>query len=436
MSDFRPPTPFNEAQRLRVLESLSILDSEPLPEFDNLAWLARMHFDVKSVLVSLIDAERQWFLASCGFDGGNETSREYAFCAHAIMKNDVLLVPDATADPVFRHNPFVTASPFIRFYAGMPIIIDGAPIGTVCLLSDQPRDDFGDECKQSLRAFSAIAEDTIKLRRYVREQKDSYEQKLREAKEWAGDGSNAKEQFLSLMSHELRTPLNAIIGFSDCIAEEVLGPVDPPDYKEFAEHIGTAGRRQLELIDRILHLADGQMIQIEDEELDLSDLLTKWVTKMNGDALIAGVRVDLRLPEAPVHLKGDLLHVRQIVLELIGNGIKFTPRGGEVWVEIGMDLAKCITLTVTDTGVGIAPDKLESVLSAFEQVSSGDTRRFEGAGVGLPIVKKLAELHGADLSISTPASGGTCAAVRFPAYRTLSGTVPHSNGGKGSDISP
>ncbi|TXC67530.1 GAF domain-containing protein [Piscinibacter aquaticus] len=134
------PIPHDESERLRSLAKLEVLDSEPEREFDALVHAAALVCGVPISLISLIDADRQWFKANLGLPGVSETPREVAFCAHAILQDDIFEVPDATADPRFADNALVTGHPAIRFYAGAPLrLSDGAHAGTLCVIDRQPR---------------------------------------------------------------------------------------------------------------------------------------------------------------------------------------------------------------------------------------------------------------------------------------------------------
>ncbi|NRR30763.1 GAF domain-containing protein [Oxalobacteraceae bacterium] len=133
------PTPDNEAERLAALYALLIMDTPPEERFDKVVAFAAAEFDVPIVLISLIDSQRQWFKAGVGLDVC-ETARDVSFCAHAIMRPDIFVIPDALADPRFADNPLVTGAPNVRFYAGAPLIVaSGAALGTLCLIDTKPR---------------------------------------------------------------------------------------------------------------------------------------------------------------------------------------------------------------------------------------------------------------------------------------------------------
>ncbi len=152
-----PPIPANEAVRLATLRSLNVLDTPPEERFDRLTRLAKRLFNVPIAVVSLVDANRQWFKSCQGLDA-TETSRDLSFCGHAICGDDILLIPDATQDPRFHDNPLVTGAPHIRFYAGRPLsVAGGSKVGTLCLIDSQPRG-FHEEDRELLHDLARMAE--------------------------------------------------------------------------------------------------------------------------------------------------------------------------------------------------------------------------------------------------------------------------------------
>lgn len=409
------PKPFDEDYRLQVLRRLNILDSEPEPEFDRLTMLACRHFGTKFAVISLIDADRQWFKSTCGLDA-RETPREQAFCAHTIMESEILFVLDATQDKRFNTNPLVVGPPNIRFYAGAPIHVENAAIGTLCIIDDKTRDAFGPDDQESLAAFAKIAEDALAVRIQSHRKTEALAQ---EAERLAEAGETAKAQFLALMSHELRTPLNAVIGFAECISSELLGPVEPAKYKEFAERIAVGGKRQLRLVNRLLELTSEGRVDVVDEVVDLRALVARCIETLSGETLMAGVTVAVGAPDSTVTLEADRLHLEQILLEVIGNAVKFTPQGGRIYIEYDIDTDDAVVLEIRDTGTGIADEAFADALAVFGRLDAEGDKAIEGLGVGLPIAKKLAELHGAELTLSSPAERGTRVVVRFPSYRTV-----------------
>ena len=134
-----PLLPLNEAERIKALRDLLILDTEPEERFDNITYYARSRFDVEIALVSLVDSDRQWFKSACGLNA-SETPRSISFCGHAILTDAVMIVPDARQDDRFFDNPLVVGPPYIRFYAGAPLkLSNGAAVGTLCLIDSRPK---------------------------------------------------------------------------------------------------------------------------------------------------------------------------------------------------------------------------------------------------------------------------------------------------------
>ncbi len=164
----KPPVPPDELQRLACLRSYAILDTEPEQGFDDLVQLAAHLFGAPMAFVSLIDAERQWFKAKVGIEAC-ETSRDVAFCAHAIVERQPLVVPDARLDPRFAANELVTGAPHIRFYAGAPLIVgNGSALGTLCVVDTVPRTPSSDALRM-LQKLAAMVVDRLELRRKLEE---------------------------------------------------------------------------------------------------------------------------------------------------------------------------------------------------------------------------------------------------------------------------
>lgn len=158
----KAPLPINERDRLEALRSYEILDTAAEADFDDLVEVASAVFDVPIAVITLVDVERQWFKAKVGLDA-TETPRDHAFCAHAILRDETLVVPDATDDPRFSDNPLVTADPSIRFYAGAPLLTDdGHGLGTLCVIDSKPRVETPLDPKQ-VRILEALSRQAVRL---------------------------------------------------------------------------------------------------------------------------------------------------------------------------------------------------------------------------------------------------------------------------------
>jgi hypothetical protein len=160
-----PPTePVDEAFRIRALRSLGLLDPSDTEDFDNIVKIGRSLFNVPICLISLVDSDMQWFKAAVGLDA-RETPRKISFCGHAILHRSVFIVPDATQDERFQDNPLVTGGPRIRFYAGAPLwLASGYPIGTLCVISPEPRNDFSTDDTEMLARLAGTVMSAISVR--------------------------------------------------------------------------------------------------------------------------------------------------------------------------------------------------------------------------------------------------------------------------------
>ncbi|PIW29134.1 MAG: hypothetical protein COW30_05770 [Rhodospirillales bacterium CG15_BIG_FIL_POST_REV_8_21_14_020_66_15] len=253
------------------------------------------------------------------------------------------------------------------------------------------------------------------------------DQALRTAKEEAELANRAKTEFLANMSHELRTPLNSIIGFSDILANETFGPVNVPQYKEYAGDINDAGKHLLQIINDLLDLARierGQM-NLNERRLDLALLVNACHRLVRERALEAGVSLMIDCPAGLPPLLADELRVKQALVNLLSNAIKFTERGGAVCVVARRQEDGAVRLTVSDTGIGISPENMAVALSEFGQVDGTLTRTHEGTGLGLTLSRKLIELHGGVLEMESEVGKGTSVHLLFPASRSL--RLPHAS---------
>jgi len=240
------------------------------------------------------------------------------------------------------------------------------------------------------------------------------------ALEAASEASRAKSAFLASMSHELRTPLNAVIGFSDTMRAEIFGPLSER-YKSYAADIQQSGTHLLALINDILDLSklEAQQAELQEEIFDIADLTDEAMRMLKPQAAKAGLRLLNEVaPELPL-LRADRRRIKQILINLASNAIKFTPDGGEVRVAAHRT-ATGLTLSVSDTGIGIAEADIPRALERFGQVDSALSRKYEGTGLGLPLSRQLAELHGGRLILGSAPGVGTTVTVILPRERLVS----------------
>ncbi len=245
---------------------------------------------------------------------------------------------------------------------------------------------------------------------------------LSSAKDQAELANAAKSQFLANMSHELRTPLNAIIGFSDIINREMLGPVDNAQYKEYAGDIFESGSHLLSIINDILDLSkiEANSYELQEDELDVADVLASCHRMMKTRAQSGELSLLLEVEENLPPLRADARALKQMVINLVSNAVKFTPQGGEVAIRARLEADGRMAFEVADTGVGIARKDIAKAFEPFSQLSNDATVfKADGTGLGLPLTAALARSHGATLVVNSTPGEGTAITIRFPDDRTV-----------------
>ncbi|HUC60677.1 MAG TPA: HAMP domain-containing sensor histidine kinase [Alphaproteobacteria bacterium] len=245
------------------------------------------------------------------------------------------------------------------------------------------------------------------------------ERHLREALARAEAADRAKAEFVACISHELRTPLNAVIGFAELMQGETLGPLGRAEYRDYVRHIGESGRRLLDIVNDIIDLSrlEARELTLKETLVDLGDLVTRAAAAVKPQAERADLTLEVAVERLPF-LIADAAKVQRIVDHLISNAIKFTPAGGRVDIGAARNEDRAIELTVRDTGIGMDPNQIVLALEPFRQVDGALERKYEGAGIGLALTRRLVELHQGTLAIESRPGVGTTVTVRFPASRT------------------
>ena len=247
------------------------------------------------------------------------------------------------------------------------------------------------------------------------------EQDIRDAKDLAEAASITKSRFLATMSHELRTPLNAIIGFSEMMKSEMFGTLGNPHYAEYARDINESGSHLLNLINDILDVSklEAGKIEIFDTDCDVGEIIAAANLFVREQALEGDVEIEAINVSGLPPLRADERRLKQVLINLMSNAVKFTLPGGKITVSARAEAATGYILEVRDTGIGIAPDDISKALEPFAQIDSTLSRRFEGTGLGLPLTRSLVELHGGSIGLQSELGEGTLVTVTFPPDRIV-----------------
>ena len=391
-----PPLPANEAVRLSALERYDILDTDREQAYDDFTALAAHICGTPMALIGLIDDRRQWFKSVIGLEG-TETPRDLTFCAHSLIDNRTLVVNDATRDERFHDHPMVVADPSIRFYAGAPIVTsDGHGLGTLCVIDQVPRV-LTDAQKQALEALSRQVMSHLELRRAM--------VALRETEQ-------AKKQFVAHVSHELRTPLTSIRGALALVLDGDAG-IDA-ESRQLLTAAHRSAERLLALVNDLLDLerAGSGELSIERRPCDLADVLQRAADTVNTIAASAGVKLDVA--KAPLPLHADPERLTQVIVNLLANAIRFSPRGGVITVRSATDTGTA-RVTIDDQGPGVPLEYREKIFEPFQQVKGSAAHKKGGTGLGLTISHSIVRGHDGRIAIADAPGGGARFTIELPA---------------------
>ena len=373
------PIPENEEERIRWLDELGILDTVEEQAYDDLALLASHICGTPIALVSLVDRDRQWFKSHLGL-ATRETPREYAFCSHAILDNEVLVVEDSDRDERFHDNPLATGKPYVKFYAGAPLILrDNIRLGTLCVIDNKARR-ITPEQKQALKALARQVVGQMELGLRVKEL-----QRL----------DRAKDEFVAMVSHELRTPLTSINGALSLLHHNALGQLDP-SMSKMVEIAHRNAERLLCIANDILDLAkiEAGRLKLNPQPTDLVVLAEHAIDLNRVYCAQCNCHLEMKRTglKGPVIVSGDGQRLLQILSNLISNAAKFTHEGDTVEVSLATDETTA-RVNVTDHGPGITPEQRHQLFQRFTQTGANGNRKLPGTGLGLVICKELVEMH-------------------------------------------
>ncbi|WP_109301341.1 ATP-binding protein [Aquimarina sp. AU474] len=381
-------TPINENLRLGALKSLDILDTKTEKEFDDITALASFICGTEISLISLVDNDRQWFKSKYGLDIC-ETPRNVSFCAHAILDPDnVMIVEDARKDKRFSENPLTEKEKLVIFYAGVPLVDkDGFALGTLCVIDSKPKK----LSKRQLDSLKALANQVtllFELNKRTRDQ-EKIQNKLKKRNE-------ALREFARVISHDLKMPLANIITTTDLLKLLLKNRLDKESL-EYFEYIKSSSFSMSDYINDVLaHYESESLIHNTPEKFKLNDLLQEIV-----DLLSIKPDFTINFPEDDPVLECNKSALKQIFFNLIGNSIKYNDKK-EIIVSIDNSMdEKFYYFRITDNGMGIPNDKLDTIFELFTTANAEDRSGNKGNGIGLSTVKKLVENLGGSIEVSS-----------------------------------
>lgn len=429
MLNYQYPLAADEQDRIAKLREYDVFNNEHDPAFARLTELVKLFFDFPIVTITFMDERTQYLREPHGMQGACTTSREVAICNYTVLSNDVFVVPDLAKDSRFIHNPLITQSPHLRFYAGAPILLyEGSKVyrlGSLCLMDTQPSDTFDEEQAEVLTKFAAMAADALELQKSQR---------------LARHDSKMKSDFLANMSHEIRTPMNGIIGMVEMLDETELNT----EQKSYIDNIKISTEHLLAIINGILDLSkvESGKMTLDSVPMNLSVLCHEVIDLFAVRAQQRGLTLDYHYTsELSPYVKGDPVRLKQVLSNLVNNAIKFTREGGYVSLKV-MHVPNCdddskanegradkgkaimrhdsndcditLCIEVTDTGVGIKPEALEAIFDAYSQADNSTHRLYGGTGLGLSVCKSLVNLMGGYILLDSVIGEGTTFKVLLP----------------------
>ncbi|MCH6257553.1 GAF domain-containing sensor histidine kinase [Puniceicoccaceae bacterium K14] len=394
----KPTLPANEQERLAALYRYDILDTDFEESFDDLAKVASVLCDTPIALISLIDPNRQWFKAARGLDA-RETPRDSAFCAHAIHKDEVMIVHDTLEDSRFHDNPLVTGDPNIRFYAGAPIITnDGYPLGTICSIDRKPRE-LTKEQIEGLKALSRQVTINLEMRRQMRT---------------LNEINQSKNRLFSIISHDMRSPLSTLNTVINHLFDQ-SDSLDEEEKDQWLHAIQKSAATSLTIAENLLKWArfEEGTVQYNPKTIDLEEFFSKIRPILEENAQSKNIELVTEI-EATTATVADETMLHSIIQNTVSNSIKFTHENGTV--KIACKAKNSGThISISDTGVGMKEKTLENLFKIESTYSAEGTQGEKGSGLGLCLCKQFAEKMGGSLNVESKEGVGTTMHIHLPA---------------------
>ncbi|MER2491957.1 GAF domain-containing sensor histidine kinase [Catenovulum sediminis] len=391
----------NEDARLATLFSYDVLDTPAESAYDDLVSLASHICDKPIALISLIDARRQWFKAKVGLDA-THTSKNIAFCSHAILQDDILEVPDTLEDERFFDNPLVTSEPKIRFYAGAPLITkQGYTLGTLCVIDKKP-------AKLSLdqkEALSALARQTV----------SQLELRLNNRK--LDIANKQKNKLLQILSHDLRTAFGNIINLADMLQliekEQQQKTKHNYNTQHFLSLILRSSKLGLSLLENLLSwslITDSEQL-LHKKPLNVRAIMMEAINYLATNAKNKSLTVKTDFKQDAIFYSQENLF-RSVIQNLLHNAIKFSPEGKDIWL-LANELEGKLIITVADQGIGMSKEDCALLFGSGVTAKKG-TAGEQGSGLGAQIIRDYVREHRGEIEVHSAVNNGTEITISLP----------------------
>ena len=389
--------PSNEQERLGALLRYKVLDTDFEDTYNELTQLASDICQTPIALISLIDRDRQWFKAKVGLEA-SETPRDWAFCAHALLQEDILVVEDALLDARFSDNPLVINDPLIRFYAGAQLkTAQGLVLGTICAIDRVPRH----LSEQQLHALKVLAKQVMSQfeLRLAFEELQAQAQRLHQL-------NATKDKLFSIISHDLRAPLSGIFSVSEILLEDIHH-LELEDTKQFINDIHEASQQSLSLLDNLLRwsLLETGKFNYQPVTIDLLAVIQKVLRLLNG--AIVSKRISLKIDcQANLSVVGDKNMLASVIQNLLSNAIKFTHLNGIIEINVIDNQDQTVLVSIKDNGVGMTDEQQKQLFAVEKNQSTHGTQGETGTGLGLVLSYQFLKIHGSILMVKSELGKG------------------------------
>lgn len=398
----KPEMPENESDRLREIYKYKLTEELSDENLESIVEIASEICKMPISLISIVDENRQFFQVKRGLDA-SETPRDVSFCGHAINKPDeLMIVPDATKDIRFMDNPLVTDSPFIKFYAGIPILSpDEFPLGTLCVIDDKPNT-LTESQQLALKHLGKQVTLILELKRK--------NELLKSSKERLKLQANDMEDYAHIVSHDLKEPVRMVNSFLGMFIKKYEDQLDEKGrkYIDFAQEGAT---RMNKLIEELLNFSKNARVTGSFVPVDLNHTLEQVLKDI--DYQVKEKNAEILVQKGLPTIEGIESALIQLFFNLINNSLKFTPNERNPKINIsGEETDTSFVLKIKDNGIGIPDNELDHIFTIFRR---GQTKEeFSGTGIGLAIVKKIITVHNAGIEVKSEVNRGSEFIIYFP----------------------